>query len=105
MSNFLKPEEVMVGKKELNPKSIYDLKISIKDEDLAIVVKFLLKKLMTCDIDPEIYFKFNIIKSQEDLLGEVKRLLGPKNSRKYDIHARYILIVLEFILEDVSQKR
>lgn len=99
---LIKLESLNSSEKDIKIKSIYDLKMKIKDEWLSTVVRYLNKGLAKCDVDPEIYFSISNIKNLEELCLVIERFLDPKNSRKYDDNARHILHTLKFLIEKVQ---
>ena len=83
--------------KEFKLKSIYDLKTKV-DAELLGTVKYLLKRIQTCDIDPEVYFMLQKAKDQRELCYNVQYILYIMSPRKYDDNARSILSTLKFLL-------
>lgn len=96
--SFLKLEELFPSK-DFKPKSLYDLKMKIKDSNLVSTVKFLIEKIKDCDIDPDIYFALGNTKDVNELAYAVQDILYNGNSRKYDDDARNILLVVQFLLD------
>ena len=84
--------------KELRIKSLSDLKVKIQKEDLSTSIKFLIKELVECDIDPDIFFKIKGTNDVLELHKTIDVLLKVSNSRKYDEDARHILFVIRSIL-------
>ena len=83
---------------EIKIKSLSDLKSKIQKEDTFTVVKFLIKEIVECDIDSDIYFKIKSANNIQELYMVIDTLLKVANSRKYDENARHILLVLRIIL-------
>ena len=94
-------ESLKATEKEIKIRSIYDLKIKVKDEELFMVVRYLTKKLMNCDINPEIHFIISNTKDLGELKSAIDRFLNPIHSRKYDDDARHILYTLKYLIQIV----
>lgn len=96
-SRFLKIESL--GFDNFKPKSIYDLKLKIKNEDLKIVINYLLKIIANSNIDPDVYFRLKSAKNVNELGIVIFELLNNKNSRKYDDNVRHMLYTLGYLLK------
>lgn len=101
---FVKLDNLVNVDKEFKPKSIADLKIKIKEDELIPALKVLMEKLVKCDVDPQIVFSIRNSKGYDELLNNTKELLNPYNSRKYDENARHILHVIRFLLSTATIK-
>lgn len=95
-SKFLKIESL--GFDNFKPKSIYDLKLKIKDEDLRVVITYLLGIIAHSDIDPDVYFRLKSAKNTNELSLVIFELLNNKNSRKYDDQVRHMLYTIGYLL-------
>lgn len=103
---FLKLSDLHADIDKFKPKSLYDLKVKIKDEHVVSVIKYLLWRISKCDIDSDVHFKLEQCKSKTELNLLIFDLLSNDNSRKYDENTRHIFYVLQLLIsEDNNEKK
>lgn len=96
---ILKMAEPEQRKKE-KPVSLYNIKSKELDSDILIAIKKLIERAKACDIDADVYFMLNSIRSKSELRDTVKDILVMSH-RKYDEKAHHIFEVLNLLIESL----
>ena len=94
--NMARPD-VRKGEK---PKSLYNIKSKDLDSDLLVAIKKLIEVVKDCDIDTDIYFMLDSIRSKSELKSTINDILRMSH-RKYDADAGHIFHSLNILVESL----
>lgn len=94
--NMAAPEKRKTDK----PTSLYNIKSKELDSDILIAIKKLIEKAKSCDIDADVYFMLDSIKSKGELIEVIQKILGMSH-RRYDEKAYHIFEALHSLIESL----
>lgn len=83
------------------PKSLYNITSKKTDPDLLITIKKLIQVTKDCDIDADIFFALESIRTKKELIETINSI-NMESDRKYDENARHILKTLQHLVKELE---